>query len=87
MPFVPGELPDLLSQRFRPGSRQRCLASSHLVAQELLLMALSQPRLARGLLWPGLTLARLLERGLLALPDPSPERWIYEMWVCTPLSR
>jgi hypothetical protein len=56
---------------------------SHLVAQELLIAGLSQPRLWRVLRTPTLAVARRLDEALLrAEPAPSTV-WIFELLVCT----
>jgi 2-polyprenyl-3-methyl-5-hydroxy-6-metoxy-1,4-benzoquinol methylase len=83
MPFEPDELPALISHYFTVQKRERCMASTHLVAQETLLMELSQPWLARLVRWPLLTIARYTERRILSLEPPPSDIWIFEMFECT----
>lgn len=85
MPFEPNELPTLMSQYFSVQKRERCMASSHLIAQETLLMELSQPLLARSIRWPLLTIARFTERRILSQEPPPSDIWIFEMFECIPV--
>lgn len=84
MPFAPDELPLLLAPHFRIKMRRRCMARSHLVAQEVLLLELSHPWLAWLVRWPLLLAARELERRLLNLENPPSSMWIFEMFECVP---
>jgi SAM-dependent methyltransferase len=85
MPFSPGELPTLIAPYFHIKERRRCLAVSHLIAQETLLMEVSHPFLARLVRWPLLIAARQIERRLLALDPPPSGMWIVEMFDCVPI--
>ncbi|MGQ0615835.1 MAG: SAM-dependent methyltransferase [Acidimicrobiia bacterium] len=83
-PFVPGELPVLLGERFRVDSCAPRLALAHLVAQEALLAGLSQPRL-----WTAATpllaaVARGLDQRVMARPPAGV--WVFELYLCTRLA-
>jgi hypothetical protein len=84
MPFAPDELPTLISPYFQIKERHRCMARSHLVAQEILLLELSHPWLARLLLLPLLFAARHIDQRILALENPPSSMWILEMFECVP---
>ncbi|MEN9521388.1 MAG: hypothetical protein RLZZ381_3976, partial [Cyanobacteriota bacterium] len=83
MPFEPDELPALMSPYFSVQKRERCMANAYLVAEQTLLMELSQPLLARLIRWPLLSIARYTERRLLSLDPPPSDIWIFEMFECT----
>ncbi|HWG72584.1 MAG TPA: class I SAM-dependent methyltransferase [Acidimicrobiales bacterium] len=83
MPFGPGELDELLAPHFSIDVRRRCICMSHLVAQELLIAGLSQPKLWRVLRLPILVLARTLD-GLLMRRGTLPSTvWAFQLFVCT----
>lgn len=83
LPFRPEELIALLDERFAITRRSRELAMAHLVAQELLVAQLSQPRLWRALLPPLLWIARALDRRLLRVEPPPRGVWVMEFFDCT----
>ncbi len=82
-PFAPGELEAMLASRVRLDSAEPCLGIAHLVAQELLLARLSQPRMWAAALAPVLWVARVLDRRLLAA-DPKPSAiWVFHLFIGT----
>lgn len=87
MPFASEELTELLlKNNFEIQSRQKCLAISHLIAQEILLMKLSHRLLPNLLQWLVLQKARQIDRRILSLDSPPPNLWIFEMFQCVPLN-
>jgi 2-polyprenyl-3-methyl-5-hydroxy-6-metoxy-1,4-benzoquinol methylase len=82
-PFVPGELEVLLGERVSLELVEPCLGTSVLVAQEVLLARLSQPRLWGAALAPILWVARALDRRMLAV-DPKPAHiWVFYLYIAT----
>jgi SAM-dependent methyltransferase len=81
VPFEPGELPELLKGTFEVLSQKRCMATSHLVAQENLLLELSHPKQAALMRWPLLFLARWIDRLLIAQERPA-DVWSCELFDC-----
>ncbi len=80
--FEPDELVRLLEVHVRVAERIPVASSCFLVAEQLLLAELSQPRLWRALRRPLLMASSLLDRRLVAA-DPPPEGvWIFELLVC-----
>ena len=78
-PFVTGELEGLLSEAgLVLGEVRPVMCMSHLVAQELLLAGLSQPRLWAALTVPVLTLARLADSRSLGA---SGRFWTFRLFV------
>lgn len=80
-PFAPGELPALLGERFRVDSCTPRLALAHLVAQEVLLAGLSQPRAWAAAAPPLVAAARALDRRVMARPPAGV--WVFELYLCT----
>jgi SAM-dependent methyltransferase len=80
--FVPGELVALLDEHVRVVERVPVASSCFLVAEQLLLAELSQPRLWRGLRGPVLRIASLLDRRLVATDPPPAGVWIFELLIC-----
>jgi hypothetical protein len=84
VPFAPDELAGLLSRAgFRVVERSAELSRSGLVAQELLLAGLSQPRLWRRLTGPLLRVAVALDRRTVRRPTPPGDGWVFELSLCT----
>lgn len=84
IPFAPDELPALLAAAgFRVVERSAELSRSGLVAQELLLAGLSQPRLWRVARGPLLRLAVALDRRTIARAVPPGDGWVFELALCT----
>ncbi|MCM8831910.1 MAG: hypothetical protein NC918_06945 [Candidatus Omnitrophica bacterium] len=84
MAFAQDDIPRLLYPHFTIKNRMRDIAISHLIAQEILLMQLSHPYLARLIKWPLLITAKYIERRLLSLEPPLPNIWIFEVFECVP---
>lgn len=82
MPFGEDELPALLQPRFSITRRRRCIVVSHQVAQELLLLRLTYPRLGKAIFWPIVWAGRLIDRWLLSCEPPPSRMWIFEMFEC-----
>ncbi|MDQ6839883.1 MAG: class I SAM-dependent methyltransferase [Actinomycetota bacterium] len=83
LPFEREELRLLLSQHFDVVATRPALCMSHLVAQELLVAGLSQPRASRMARRPILGLARALDRRFMAGTAPRPRTvWSFEVFVC-----
>lgn len=83
VPFDPAELPDLLARAgFTVAERSAELSRAALVAEELLLAELSQPRLWRALAGPVLRLAAALDRRTIARPVPPGDGWVFELFLC-----
>ncbi len=82
LPFDKGELEALAAAQFEVVGRDRCLGYSHLVAQEALIAALSQPLLWGALLRLLVPVAGRLDRRL--LHHPSPPVWVFEAFWCRP---
>ncbi len=80
--FEPDELVDLLEEHLRVVDRVPVASSCFLVAEQLLLAELSQPRLWRALRWPLLTLSSALDRRLVAAEPPPTGVWVFELLVC-----
>jgi SAM-dependent methyltransferase len=79
--FAPTELLALLESHFEVIDRRRCLCMSHLVAQELLIAKLSQPRLWSALGPPAVAAARLADRHFLKLGPVPRTVWVFEAFV------
>ena len=82
MPFQPEELAGFLGERFTIVRRSDELLQGHLVAQEVLIGQLSQPRLWGTLLPPMLWLARALDRRLMRIEPPPASIWIMRLYEC-----
>jgi SAM-dependent methyltransferase len=81
-PFDPKELEGLLDEVFTIEAQRPCISMTHLVAQDLLLAQLSQPRLWRLMFWPELAMARVLDaRMLTKRPYPSTV-WVFALYIC-----
>jgi SAM-dependent methyltransferase len=82
-PFDPGELEGLLGAHVTIERVVPALGLAHLVAQEMLVAQLSQPRLWAAVLPPAAWLARILDRRLLAV-DPAPaDVWVFRLYLCS----
>jgi len=80
--FEPDELVELLQHHVQVVERVPVASSCFLVAEQLLLAELSQPRLWKSLRRPLLVASSWLDRRLVAA-DPPPEGvWIFELLVC-----
>lgn len=83
LPFAPDELPGLLSAAgFEVVERSAEVSRAGLVAQELLLAGLSQPRAWRLLTGPLLRLAAALDRRTVRRPVPPGDGWVFELSLC-----
>ncbi|HEX8646056.1 MAG TPA: class I SAM-dependent methyltransferase [Thermoleophilaceae bacterium] len=82
MPFWTEELENFLGERFTIVRRSNELSQSHLVAQEVLIAQLSQPRLWATLLRPIVWLARALDRRLMRIEPPPVTVWIMRLYEC-----
>lgn len=83
IPFAADELPEVLaSAGFTVLERSRELSRAALVAQELLLAELSQPRLWRALTGPVLRLAVACDRRSVRRPVPPGDGWVFELYLC-----
>lgn len=82
-PFAPGELGSLLGRRFAVARTVPVLCYTHLVAQELLVASLSQPRLWAAVRPALLRAASALDRRLVARPEASSTVWVFELSICT----
>jgi 2-polyprenyl-3-methyl-5-hydroxy-6-metoxy-1,4-benzoquinol methylase len=79
--FAPSEVLDHLESQFEVVDRRPCLCMSHLVAQELLIARLSQPRLWSALEPAVLAAARFADRSFLK-HGPMPRTvWVFEAFV------
>jgi SAM-dependent methyltransferase len=76
------ELTGFLDERFTILRRSDELSMAHLVAQEVLIAQLSQPRLWGALLRPILWLARALDRRLMRIEPRPSSIWIMQLWEC-----
>jgi len=80
--FEPHELADLLEEHMHVTERVPVASTCFLVAEQLLLAELSQPRLWRALRVPLLKVTSRLDRRLVAA-DPAPGGvWVFELLVC-----
>lgn len=84
-PFRTAELEAVLSRRFAVVNRQPCICMGHLVAQEILVASLSQPRLWRAVQTPVLALARALDAHLLRRGPAPSTVWVFNLYVCRKL--
>lgn len=82
-PFAPGELDAMLGRRAQVEVVTPCLGAAHLVAQELLLARLSQPRLWGAAMPAVLWVARALDRRLLKLTSLPTTMWVFHLYVAT----
>jgi SAM-dependent methyltransferase len=82
MPFRTEELADFLGERFTILRRSNELSQGHLVAQEVLIAQLSQPRMWGTLLRPMLWLARALDRRLMRIEPPPATIWVMRLYEC-----
>jgi SAM-dependent methyltransferase len=80
--FEPGELVQLLEEHVRVAERVPVASSCFLVAEQLLLAELSQPRLWRALRSPLLRVTSLLDRRLVSATPPPAGVWVFELLVC-----
>jgi 2-polyprenyl-3-methyl-5-hydroxy-6-metoxy-1,4-benzoquinol methylase len=85
IPFQPDELTELLKEMFVV-TRKPCTLYTPLVAQELLVMELSYPRLIKLVKWPVLWFARFMERRRLKRRPLPANMWIIEAFECVKLS-
>ena len=82
LPFRPDELTGFLGERFTILRHSDELSQAHLVAQEVLIGKLSQPRLWGTLLRPMVWLARALDRRLMRVEPPPNSIWIMRLYEC-----
>jgi SAM-dependent methyltransferase len=83
VPFAPDELAALLAAAgFAVHERTAEMSRAGLVAQELLLAGLSQPRLWRALRAPLLRLAVACDRRTVQRPVPPGDGWVFELLLC-----
>jgi SAM-dependent methyltransferase len=83
VPFAPGELAELLAGAgFEVQERTAEMSRAGLVAQELLVAELSQPRLWRTLMGPLLRLASACDRRVVGRPRPPGDGWVFELLRC-----
>jgi ubiquinone/menaquinone biosynthesis C-methylase UbiE len=80
--FEPDELVELLGEHLTVADRVPVASSCFLVAEQLLLAELSQPRLWRALRSPLLRISSLLDRRMVAADQPPAGVWIFELLVC-----
>jgi hypothetical protein len=80
--FEPGELVELIEEHVPVVERVPVASSCFLVAEQLLLAELSQPRLWRLLRTPLLRVSALLDRRLVAASPPPAGVWVFELIVC-----
>lgn len=80
--FEPDELVDLLEEHVRVVERIPVASSCFLVAEQLLLAELSQPRLWRAVRGPLLWASSLLDRRLVAACPPPSGVWVFELVLC-----
>ena len=80
LPFEAEEIPALFSPCFKLYERKPVLAFSHLVAQEILLCALSWPAIVSALGEPLLRHAYSVEQSMFREPVPHPALWIFELF-------
>jgi ubiquinone/menaquinone biosynthesis C-methylase UbiE len=80
--FEPDELVELLGEHLRVVERVPVASSCFLVAEQLLLAELSQPRLWRALRSPLLRISSLVDRRMVAADPPPAGVWIFELLVC-----
>ncbi len=80
--FEPGELVALLEEHVPVAERRPVASSCFLVAEQLLLAELSQPRLWRGLRVPLLWVSSLLDRTLVTADPPPAGVWVFELVIC-----
>ncbi len=83
IPFEAEELTELLEEGFAVDVRRPVLAMAHLVAQELLVSSLSQPRLWAALERPIMTLSCFLDRRFVRRPVLPSTVWVFELYLCT----
>ncbi|MEO7557140.1 MAG: methyltransferase domain-containing protein [Acidimicrobiales bacterium] len=81
--FEEDELQPMLQRHVRVDARVRAVSMSLLVAQELLIGELSQPRAFRLVRRPVLLLARALDRWLLRAEPPPASVWVFELFIGT----
>ncbi|MDQ6839645.1 MAG: class I SAM-dependent methyltransferase [Actinomycetota bacterium] len=87
IPFRPGELVGHLATGFAIDARLPVLSMPHLVAQELLVASLSQPRLWRTVERPLPVLACAVDRRFVThRPLPS-TAWLFQLYLCTKQQR
>ncbi len=82
LPFRHEELAGYLGERFTIARYSNELSQAHLVAQEILIAQLSQPRLWGMLLRPLLWLARTLDRRLMRIEPPPVSIWTMRLYEC-----
>ncbi len=85
IPLNPDELPRLVDGLFTIRERRRCMWASHFIAQELLLMQVSQPILARLLTPLLIPIAAWLDRAILREERMPGRLWVFEMFICYPI--
>lgn len=83
LPFEPEELEGLLAEGFVVDECRPVMSMAHLVAQELLVSGLSQPRLWGLLERPMLSLACALDRSFVARPVLPSSVWVFRLYLCT----
>jgi SAM-dependent methyltransferase len=84
VPFTPGELERILEEaHFRVDRVTPALCMSHLVAQDILLARLSQPRIWGLATWPILALAAFADRRALGSAEPPAGLWVFNLYWCT----
>ncbi len=80
--FEPAELVDMIEEHLQVSERIPVASACFLVAEQLLLAELSQPRLWRALRFPLLTVTSFLDRHLVAALPPPGGVWVFELLVC-----
>ncbi len=84
IPFTLDELPGLVEDLYTISEHTRCMLASYLIAQELLLMQVSQPILGRLLALPLIPIAAWIDKAILREEQMPGGWWIFEMFVCEP---
>lgn len=83
LPFAPDELAGMLERAgFTVLERSPEMSRAQLVARELLLAELSQPRLWRAALGPLLRLAVICDRRMARRAAPPGDSWVFELYLC-----
>jgi SAM-dependent methyltransferase len=87
IPFDKEELRELLESDYKILNEKKLMSFSHLIAQELLLTALTYPKIVRIIEWPILIIAKWLEKKMLSVGEIKSSFWIFELIECQKINK
>jgi SAM-dependent methyltransferase len=87
IPFDKEELRELLETDYKIIHEKKFMSFSHLIGQELLLTALTYPKLVRIIEWPILIVSKWMEKKMLSMGEVKSSFWIFELIECKKINK